>query len=185
MRWFRIPSCLGNSNWKLGVRVEGNSLLSLPLRTFIDIKSYSHTHSLLEPPCDKTNKMTVRPAKTQISLGIRPVWSESSLSAWRKLGFLATHWVHSKTLIRLGGGPGWSKSSLCTQSFCWFCQEVAHLIYSYWHKQCSNLWTSTMQSSALPLHLSFICVIKEIWHPTKWEKNSVHLGVGLAQITIS
>ena len=34
-----------------------------------------------EPPRDKTNKMTVRPAKTQISLGIRPVWSESSLCA--------------------------------------------------------------------------------------------------------
>ena len=30
---------------------------------------------------DKTNKMTVRPAKTQISLGIRPAWSESSLCA--------------------------------------------------------------------------------------------------------
>ena len=31
--------------------------------------------------------MTVRPAKTRISLGIRPlVWSESSLSAWRTLG---------------------------------------------------------------------------------------------------
>ena len=28
---------------------------------------------------DKTNKVTVRAAKTQISLGIRPVWSESSL----------------------------------------------------------------------------------------------------------
>ena len=28
-----------------------------------------------EPPHDKTNKMTVRSAKTQISLGIRPVWS--------------------------------------------------------------------------------------------------------------
>ena len=27
----------------------------------------------------KTNKISVRPAKTQISLGIRPVWSESSL----------------------------------------------------------------------------------------------------------
>ena len=26
---------------------------------------------------DKTNKMTVRPAKTQISLGMHPVWSES------------------------------------------------------------------------------------------------------------
>ena len=31
---------------------------------------------------DKTNKVTRRPAKTQISLGIRPVWSESSLCAW-------------------------------------------------------------------------------------------------------
>ena len=30
---------------------------------------------IYEPPYDKTNKMTVRPAKTQISLGIRPVWS--------------------------------------------------------------------------------------------------------------
>ena len=27
-----------------------------------------------EPPHDKTNEMTVRPAKTRISLGIRPVW---------------------------------------------------------------------------------------------------------------
>ena len=36
-----------------------------------------------KPPHDKTNKMTVRPAKTKISLGIRPVWSESSLcSQW-------------------------------------------------------------------------------------------------------
>ena len=48
----------------------------------------------MEPRHDKTNKMSVRPAKTQISLGICPVWSESSLSAWRKLGSLATHWAH-------------------------------------------------------------------------------------------
>ena len=34
-----------------------------------------------EPRHDKTNTMSVRPAKTQISLGIRPVWSESSLCA--------------------------------------------------------------------------------------------------------
>ena len=32
-----------------------------------------------EPQHDKTNKMSVRPAKTQISLGICPVWSVSSL----------------------------------------------------------------------------------------------------------
>ena len=39
---------------------------------------------IIEPPHDKTNKMIVRPAKTQISLGIHPVWSES---------LLYTHWV--------------------------------------------------------------------------------------------
>ena len=34
-----------------------------------------------EPPHDKTTKWHVCPAKTQISLGICPVWSESSLCA--------------------------------------------------------------------------------------------------------
>ena len=37
--------------------------------------------TLCEPRHHKTNKMSVRPAKTQISLGIRPVWSQSSLCA--------------------------------------------------------------------------------------------------------
>ena len=36
---------------------------------------------LYKPRHDKTNNVAVRPAKTQISLGICPVWSESSLSA--------------------------------------------------------------------------------------------------------
>ena len=44
--------------------------------------------------------------------GIHPVWSESSLSAWRNLGALATHWAHSED---------WS------DSFCWFCHVAAHL----------------------------------------------------------
>ena len=44
------------------------------VRNSIAYKVYAY-----EPPHDKTNKMTVRPAKTQISLGIRPVWPESSL----------------------------------------------------------------------------------------------------------
>ena len=38
----------------------------------------------------------VRPAKTPISLGIRPVWSESSLSPWRNIKSLATQWAHSE-----------------------------------------------------------------------------------------
>ena len=45
---------------------------------------------------DKSSKMAVRPAKTQISLGIRSVWSESLLSAWRKVRYLATHWAYSE-----------------------------------------------------------------------------------------
>ena len=64
--------------------------------------------------------MTVHPAKTRISLGIHPVWSESSLSAWRNLGSLATHWVQAKTLIRLGGHPGWFESSLGSSHFVGF-----------------------------------------------------------------
>ena len=44
----------------------------------------------------KPTKSTGHPMKTQISLGIRPVWSESSLSAWRNIGSLATHWAHSE-----------------------------------------------------------------------------------------
>ena len=58
-----------------------------------------------EPRHDKTNKVSVRPVKTQISLGIRPVWSESSLSAWRKHGSLATHWAHSEDSDQTGRMP--------------------------------------------------------------------------------
>ena len=61
--------------------------------------------TLFEPPRDKTDKMTVRPAKTQITLGIRPVWSESSLSAWRNLGLLATCWAHSEDSDQTGRMP--------------------------------------------------------------------------------
>ena len=60
---------------------------------------------IIEPRHDKTNKMSVRPPKTQLNLSIRPVWSESSLSAWRKLGSLATHRAHSKDSDQTGRMP--------------------------------------------------------------------------------
>ena len=53
----------------------------------------------------KPTKWHVRPAKTQISLGIRPVCSESSLSAWWKLESLATHWVQSENFDQTGRMP--------------------------------------------------------------------------------
>ena len=53
---------------------------SSPPRAFIG----SFQHFADEPRHDKTIKVTVRPAKTRISLGIRPVWAES---------LLCTQWV--------------------------------------------------------------------------------------------
>ena len=53
----------------------------------------------------KSTKWHVRPAKTQISLGIRPVWSESSLSAWRHHRSLAIHWTHSEDSDQTGRIP--------------------------------------------------------------------------------
>ena len=49
--------------------------------TTLRIELASVLNSRFEPPRDKTSKMSERPAKTQISLGIRSVWSESSLYA--------------------------------------------------------------------------------------------------------
>ena len=51
-------------------------LITLLIET--NLKGKMTSHELWH---DKTNKVTVHPAKTQISLGIRPVWSESSLGA--------------------------------------------------------------------------------------------------------
>ena len=43
--------------------------------------------------------------RTQISLGICPIWSASSLSARRKLGSLATHWAQSEDSDQTGRMP--------------------------------------------------------------------------------
>ena len=60
----------------------------------------------------KPTKWHVRPAKTQINLGIRPFWSESSLSTWGKLRSLAIITVQSEASAQTGGCRGWSESSL-------------------------------------------------------------------------
>ena len=87
-----------------------------------------------EPRHDKTNKVTVRRATTQISLGIRPVWSESSLSAWRNIGPLDTYWAHSEDSYSdwadAQACPGWSESSLGAHSFCWFCHVAAQITFA-------------------------------------------------------
>ena len=76
---------------------------------------------------DKTNKMSVRPVKTPISLGICPVWSESSLfTQWVAKGPMLLHvdsedwsdWVDTQADLSLR----WAHSH-----FVGFCHVAAHI----------------------------------------------------------
>ena len=53
----------------------------------------------------KPTKWHVHLVKNQFRLGIRLVWLESSLSAWRKLGSLATHRAHREDSDQTGRMP--------------------------------------------------------------------------------
>ena len=78
--------------------------------------------------------MTVRPAKTQISLGIRPVCSESSSCAqWvaKDRSFLNADSEDSDQT----GRDAQADLSLCWahMPFCWFCHKAAQI-----HFQCTK-----------------------------------------------
>ena len=82
-----------------------------------------------ELPHDKTNKMTCAPSEDSDQAWASAQSDQSSLSAWRKVGSLATHWVHSEDWSDWADArPGWSESSLGAQSFCWFCHAAVHLL---------------------------------------------------------
>ena len=67
----------------------------------------------------KPTKWPVHPAKTRISLGIRPVSSVFAV-CMRKPRVLSYPLSAQRRLISLGGCPGWSESSLDAQVICWF-----------------------------------------------------------------
>ena len=77
-------------------------------------KQQQKTTETHEPRHDKSHNMSVRPAKTQISLDIRPVWSESSLCA--QLEAKEPSFLHADSEDSLPGA----------HSFCWFCRFMAH-----------------------------------------------------------
>ena len=96
-------------------------------------KSWRQFVSIFEPHHDKTNNVAVRPAKTRISLGIRPVRSESSLSAWRKLGSLAMPrliWVFAGSTVIVG----FVMRRLIYQMM------VSGLMWRYWGAKLSTLY---------------------------------------------
>ena len=96
--------------------------LMMEIRGMGEVKGqYFMSFHFLSHDMDKTNKMSVHPVKAQISLGIYPVWSESSLCA---------HWeAKDQSFLHKDSEDSdqtsWSESSLGAQSFCWFCREVA------------------------------------------------------------
>ena len=89
----------------------------------------------------KPTKWSVCPAKTQISLGIHPVWSESSQCT--EEGSWGAN-VSSCRQQRLWSD--WSDAqadlSFCWahMSFCWLCHEAAHIIWDcVWQNQQNDL----------------------------------------------
>ena len=91
----------------------------------------------------KPTKRHVCPPKTLISLGIRPVWSESLLSAWRKLVSLATHWAHNWADAQADLSSIGAHAILCVFVVRW-------LNYFIHHKQ--QIFQSTERRSVL-----FVC----------------------------
>ena len=93
----------------------------------ISIRNQNHHMSHL---MTKLAKWSVRPAKTQISLGIHPVWSESLLCA---------QWVAKDQRCHHADNEDWSAWASAAQadpslrwmhrSFCWVCHETAHMSY--------------------------------------------------------
>ena len=92
----------------------------------------------------KPTKWTVRPAKAQISLGIRPVWLDSSLSAWRIIGPLTTYGAHSEDSDQTGQMPRLIRVFAGhTSHFVVFVMQRLILIYAYIIDQynCAFLWS--------------------------------------------
>ena len=64
--------------------------------------SVAELHGLNEPPCDKTNQIVII---SEDSAWASAQSDQSSLSAWKKLGSLATHWAHSEDPDQTGRMP--------------------------------------------------------------------------------
>ena len=123
----------------------------------------------------KQTKWYVHSEKTQ-SLGIRPVWSEFLLSAWRKFRSLATHWVHSEDWSDWADAQADLSLCLAHMPLCWFCRALAHVCF---HGVRRNIWIHNSRQESLWIHiilfllLLFVCV--EVLRPN--QPNGVMLSV--------
>ena len=97
-----------------------------------------HMKWLMSRLMTKPTKWHVCPAKTQISLGIFQIWSES----WRKLGSLTTHWVHSKDSDQTGRMDAQSDLSLrwVHSYFVGFVKWRLNIFSSSWEEEAEGAW---------------------------------------------
>ena len=114
----------------------------------------------------KPTKLPVRPMKTQISLSIHPVWSESSLSAWRSLWSLATHGLHCKVFDQTGR----IRVHWVHRSFCWLCRAAAHLVL----KTDRVFWSRSRESEVVHFLIMYSFTIQN-W-ASFWDYGTYHIG---------
>ena len=121
-------------------------------------KTFKHKMSRL---MTKPTKWPVRPAKTQISLGIHPVWSESSLCAqWIAKDPKFLH-ADSEDSDQTGLMPRLIWVFAGAQSFCWFCHEAAQMYkICKWAGTYRNLsYRQTVKAQvSQPAHLHFFAL---------------------------
>ena len=121
----------------------------------------------MNPRMTKPTKWPLRPAKTQISLCIRPVWSEPSLSAWTNIGSSATHWAHYEDWSDRADAQADLSLRWAQRPFCWFCASGLRNKPHFWSPCSLALWLqsqgSLVRAPALP-HTGYTCNLHLISH---------------------
>ena len=141
-----------NKHFMAMINVSAYTWLTLSVYPYnINIKlNYNTTKSTKRPECQ---------VKTQISLGTCPIWSESSLTAWRKLGSLATHWAHTED-----SDQTWRMSRLI-----WvFAGGIYHCTCFVMHRlqnfrYCRAVDCDRWRTAFQPTFLIGICVMWQTW----------------------
>ena len=71
------------------------------------------------------------PSEDSDQLGIHPVWSESSLSAWRNIRSSANYWAHCEDWSDWADAQADLSLGWAHRSFCWFCHEALQLFIAF------------------------------------------------------
>ena len=142
------------------------------------LSAFFDTHYQMSQCTTIPTKWHVHLAKTQISLAIHLIWSESLLSTWRKLGSLATQWAQAKTDQTADAQADLSLP--CTHMpFCLFCHELAQIrcrVKSYqvrkFHRGNYNMGKKLVpdlglhylhSTTSLYMHYQELVKISEVW----------------------